>query len=290
LRIPPRPRSVRWRVNIIQADGRLNNNIRIRFTYLEVGTACGEDDFVGLEIFPFRGKRAVDQRTTFEECIEILYERALMVVPPEAKLLVVLHGTCDFVPSFLHRRKNKWSCRWTNQQSLRTDVEPDNDVRFSFPVSLPVSTWLIDQLTDPTLSHPSATYYYTRAHRARRGTRESTRFEISFQPNSLPSFSLPPFLPLFRTLLSREDDESSATKRRSFQNGRVQCKRVGQIVLLALPLCVSRNGNGLPGGDDAGGRASTAHAQLRYPGCAHSLRNNREGLWDSGATFMYTYY
>jgi len=174
------------------------------------------------------------------------------------------------------------------QQSLRTDVEPDNDVRFSFPVPLPVSTWLIERLTDPTLSHPPATYYYTRAHRARRGTRESTRFQVSFQPNSLPP-SLPPSLWLFRTLLSREDDESSATKSRSFQNGRVQCKRVGQIVLLALPLCVSRNGNGLPGGDDAGGRASTARAQLRYPGCAHSLRNNREGLWDPGATFIYTY-
>lgn len=46
---------------------------------------------------------------------------------------------------------------------------------------------------------------------------------------------------------------------------------------------MSGNGNGLLGGDDAGGRASTAHAQLQRPGCAHGLRNNRGGPWDSGA-------
>lgn len=38
-----------------------------------------------------------------------------------------------------------------------------------------------------------------------------------------------------------------------------------------------------PGGDDAGGRASTAHAQPRRPGCANRLRNNRGGQWVSGA-------
>jgi len=133
-RLPPLPPPLRkMKGKYYRQQRQLNNNIQICFTYLEVGTACREDDFVGLEIFSFRGKCAVDQRTTFEKRIEILYERALMVVPPEAKLLVVLHGTCDFVPSFLHRRKNKWSCRWTIQQSLRTDVEPDNDVGFFSP-------------------------------------------------------------------------------------------------------------------------------------------------------------
>lgn len=90
-----------------------------------------------------------------------------------------------------------------------------------------------------------------------------------------------PLTLLFRTRPSREDNggESSATKRRSFQNGRVSDASVGS----PFPLCVSGNGNGLPGGDDAGGRASTAHAQSRRPGCAHGLRNNRGGPWDSGA-------
>lgn len=96
--------------------------------------------------------------------------------------------------------------------------------------------------------------------------------------------SLLPTLSLSRTRPSREDDggESSATKRRSFQNGRVSDASVGSL-FWPFPLCVSANGNGLPGGDDAGGRASTAHAQPQRPGCAHGLRNNRGGPWDSGA-------
>lgn len=47
-----------------------------------------------------------------------------------------------------------------------------------------------------------------------------------------------------------------------------------------FPLCVSRNGNRLSGGDDAGGRASIAHAQFKRLNCAHNLRNSdNEGPW-----------
>lgn len=48
---------------------------------------------MGLESLSLRRQGAVDQRSTFKECVEVLYERTLVVVPPEAKLLVVLHGS-----------------------------------------------------------------------------------------------------------------------------------------------------------------------------------------------------
>lgn len=58
---------------------------------------------MGLESLPLRRQGAVDQRSAFEECVEVLYERTLVVVPPETELLVVLHGSSGFVSSFLHR-------------------------------------------------------------------------------------------------------------------------------------------------------------------------------------------
>lgn len=58
---------------------------------------------MGLESLPLRCQGAVDQRSAFEECVEVLYERTLMVVPPETELLVVLHGSSGFVSSFLRR-------------------------------------------------------------------------------------------------------------------------------------------------------------------------------------------
>lgn len=148
-------------------------------------------------------------------------------------------------------------------------------LRFSF-------TRAITRPNDPTLSRPPATDYY-RAHRAERRTRESTSLDFSYRSDS-PTVLFSPTLSLSRTRPSREDDgcESSATKPRSFQNGRVSDASVGSL-FWPFPLCVSANGNGLPGGDDAGGRASTAHAQPQRPGCAHGLRNDRGGPWDSGA-------
>lgn len=58
---------------------------------------------MGLKVSTLRCKGTIDQRPAFEECVEVLYERALVVVPPEAELLVVLHGSSGFVSSFLHR-------------------------------------------------------------------------------------------------------------------------------------------------------------------------------------------
>lgn len=146
---------------------------------------------------------------------------------------------------------------------------------FSLSYSFAVSPYrAIDRPSDPTLSRPPATDYY-RAHRAERRTRESTSLDFRYRSDSPPLLRYARALSLlFRTRSSRADDgsKSSATKRRSFQNGRVNDASVGSL-FWPFPLCVSGNGNGLSGGDDAGGRASTAHAQSRRPGCAHRLRN-----------------
>lgn len=58
---------------------------------------------MSLKVSTLRRQGTINQRPAFEECVEILYERALVVVPPKAELLVVLHGSSVFVPSFLHR-------------------------------------------------------------------------------------------------------------------------------------------------------------------------------------------
>lgn len=90
---------------------------------------------MGLEILPLRRKCAVDQRTAFEKGIKILYERALMVVPPEAKLLVVLHGTCDFVPSFLHRKTTRKADENANKANEQLVVTYKCEAPFPLPVS-----------------------------------------------------------------------------------------------------------------------------------------------------------
>lgn len=46
--------------------------IKFWFSYLKVWTACREDDFVGLEVFPLRSKCAINQCTTFQQCVKIL--------------------------------------------------------------------------------------------------------------------------------------------------------------------------------------------------------------------------
>lgn len=72
-------------------------------------------------------------------------------------------------------------------------------------------------------------------------------------------------------------DKSSARKHQSFQNGRtMQARRSNWCSGLFLCAC-PHNGNGRFGGDDAGGRASTTHAQLR-PTCAFKLRTSRVPL------------
>ena len=74
-----------------------------------------------------------------------------------------------------------------------------------------------------------------------------------------------------------DHDKSSARKQQSFQNGRtVQARRSNWSSGLFLCAC-SHNGNGRFGGDDAEGRASTTHAQLR-PTCAFSLRTSSRPL------------
>lgn len=73
------------------------------FTHLKIWTARGKNYLVSLKVSTLCRKGTVDQRPAFQECVEVLYERALVVVPPETKLLVVLHGSSGFVPSFLYK-------------------------------------------------------------------------------------------------------------------------------------------------------------------------------------------
>ncbi|OAD57273.1 hypothetical protein WN48_02074 [Eufriesea mexicana] len=72
-------------------------------------------------------------------------------------------------------------------------------------------------------------------------------------------------------------DKSFARKHQSFQNGRtMEARRSNWSSGLFLCAC-PHNGNGRFGGDDAGGRASTTHVQLR-PICAFDLRTSSRPL------------
>lgn len=74
-----------------------------------------------LESFPLRCQRAIDQCSAFEECVEVLNERTLVVVPPETELLVVLHVLASF-PRFCTDEKTNVD----NERSVPTNVKPNN--------------------------------------------------------------------------------------------------------------------------------------------------------------------
>lgn len=171
---------------------------------------------------------------------------------------------------------------WITNEVCRQNVKPNNvryadgvvlslllSRRFSLPCYRSTERPnAISSSRDRLLSRTSSRTTYPRKYVSRLSVpiRQSSSPTLRSRSRSL---SL-----LFRTRSSRADDgsKSSATKRRSFQNGRVNDASVGSL-FWPFPLCVSGNGNGLSGGDDAGGRASTAHAQSRRPGCANRLRN-----------------
>lgn len=83
-----------------------------------------------LESFPLRCQRAIDQCSAFEECVEVLNERTLVVVPPETELLVVLHVLASF-PRFCTDEKTNVD----NERSVPTNVKPNN-VRYADGVVL----------------------------------------------------------------------------------------------------------------------------------------------------------
>lgn len=84
-----------------------------------------------LESFPLRCQRAIDQCSAFEECVEVLNERTLVVVPPETELLVVLHVLASF-PRFCTDEKTNVD----NERSVcRQNVKPNN-VRYADGVVL----------------------------------------------------------------------------------------------------------------------------------------------------------
>lgn len=98
-----------------------------------------------LESFPLRCQRAIDQCSAFEECVEVLNERTLVVVPPETELLVVLHVLASF-PRFCTDEKTNVD----NERSVPTNVKPNN-VRDlpteSFSLSLSLSPFLLTVLS-----------------------------------------------------------------------------------------------------------------------------------------------
>jgi len=132
---------------------------------------------VSLESFPLCCQGAVDQCSAFEECVEILNQRTLVVVPPETKLLVVLHFLNCFVSSFLHRWRKQAKLAINEQADERMRTERTYRVRNGVVLSPVPYVFAIDRPTVPTLSRPPATDYY-RAHRAGRRTRESTPFDF----------------------------------------------------------------------------------------------------------------
>lgn len=102
LQIVSKISNVNLKIFTEQYTARYDDN-RKCFTHLEIWTASGKNYLVGLKISTLCRKGTIDQRAAFEECVEVLYERALVVVPPETELLVVLHGSSGFVPSFLYK-------------------------------------------------------------------------------------------------------------------------------------------------------------------------------------------
>lgn len=96
-----------------------------------------------LESFPLRCQRAIDQCSAFEECVEVLNERTLVVVPPETELLVVLHVLASF-PRFCTDEKTNVD----NERSVPTNVKPNN-VRYADGVvlSLSLSPFLLTVLS-----------------------------------------------------------------------------------------------------------------------------------------------
>lgn len=63
-------------------------------TYRKVRTAGGQHDLVRLEELALRGQCAIDQSAILQERIKNADQCALVVVPAQTKLLVVVH---DFV-------------------------------------------------------------------------------------------------------------------------------------------------------------------------------------------------
>lgn len=61
------------------------------FTYLEIRTARREDYFVRLERLSFSSQGAVHVHPLLKKSVENRHQCRLMVVPPQAELLVVVH-------------------------------------------------------------------------------------------------------------------------------------------------------------------------------------------------------
>lgn len=61
-----------------------------QWSYREIWTACGQNDFVRVHALSLGGQCTIHQRTAFQEAVEHRDQRVLMVVPSQAELLLLL--------------------------------------------------------------------------------------------------------------------------------------------------------------------------------------------------------
>lgn len=191
-----------------------------------------------------------------------MYERALVVVPPEAELLVVLHGSSVFVSSFLHRRRDETMIRGRRGRasSLRERTTGPHEYT-EHAIDRPSRRYLV-------LPRPITIAHIEPDNVSDAKVRVSRVLSALLLCSDLQSY--PRRGPRGRTTQAEAPQRSAEASKMA-----VRRKRVGRIALLAFSFVrVLVTVMDCLGGDDAGGRASTAHAQLR-PGCAHHLRNNR---------------
>lgn len=149
---------------------------------------------MSLESFPLCCQGAVDQCSALKQCVEILNQRTLVVVPPQAKLLVVLHFLNCFVSSFLHRWRKQAKLA-INESSRRTNENRKDIQSEKWGCSLSCSLRLcyrstngpdaISSSRDRLLSRTSSRTTYPRKY----------AFRLSFRLDNpvLPSPVLSPF-------------------------------------------------------------------------------------------------
>lgn len=70
---------------------------------LEVRAASGQHDFVSLESVTVTGDRHIHERAVLQQLVEHVGQVTLVVVPPQAELLVA--GTASGTASLLGRRR-----------------------------------------------------------------------------------------------------------------------------------------------------------------------------------------
>jgi len=72
-----------------RVDGEIKNPENKNKIYLQVWAACRQHDLVRLQVLTLSRQRAINQRTALQQRVEHAYQRALVVVPAQTKMLAV---------------------------------------------------------------------------------------------------------------------------------------------------------------------------------------------------------